>query len=71
VPPDELRRRINAHVMLPHDPQADADARAFRLRNVDRCVAARATLPPDTLVLDGNRYEPAQLADQVLAALPG
>ncbi|WP_106617931.1 AAA family ATPase [Saccharothrix carnea] len=69
VPPDELRRRINAQVLDPHNLQADADARAFRLRNVDRCVAARNTLPADTLVLRGDLHTPEQLADQVLAAL--
>ncbi|MFD0204212.1 MULTISPECIES: AAA family ATPase [Saccharothrix] len=69
VPPDELRRRINAQVLDPHNAQADADARAFRLRNVDRCVAARDTLPADALVLRGDLHTPEQLADQVLAAL--
>ncbi|MEU4741886.1 AAA family ATPase [Actinosynnema sp. NPDC023658] len=71
VSPDELRRRITEQVLVPHDPKADAEARAFRLGNVDRCVAARADLPAGTLVLDGGRYDPARLADQVLAALPG
>jgi predicted kinase len=68
VPPEELRRRITTQVLVPDDPRADAEARAFRLRNVDRCVAARAALPPDTVVLDVDR--PARLADRVLAALP-
>ncbi|MGH3759846.1 AAA family ATPase [Actinophytocola sp.] len=67
VPADELRRRIDAQVLDPDDPRADADARAFRLRNVERCVAARAALPPDTLVLRADRHGPGQLADQVLA----
>ncbi|NUT51600.1 MAG: AAA family ATPase [Saccharothrix sp.] len=67
VPADELRRRINAQVMVPHDPEADARTRAFRLDNVDRCVAARAALPADTLVLPAD--EPERLADRVLAAL--
>lgn len=69
VPAEELRRRINNQVLDPHNPDADAQARAFRLRNVDRCVAARAALPADTLVLRGDRHTPEQLADQVLAAL--
>lgn len=69
VPADELRRRIDAQVLDPHDAEADARARAFRLRNVDRCVAARDDLPAGTLVLRGDRHDPAQLADQVLAAV--
>ncbi|WP_179118102.1 hypothetical protein [Saccharothrix sp. ALI-22-I] len=67
---EELRRRIDTQV-LDDDPQVDANARAFRLRNVDRCLAARAGLPPDTLVLRSDRHTPAHLADQVLAALHG
>jgi predicted kinase len=69
VPADELRRRIDAQVLIPDNDQADAEARAFRLANVDRCVAARACLPDDTLVLRGDQHSPADLADQVLAAL--
>ncbi|MEV8437619.1 AAA family ATPase [Actinosynnema sp. NPDC051121] len=69
VPADELRRRIEAQVMDPHNQEADDRIRGFRLGNVDRCVAARATLPPDTLVLRGDRHTPEQLADQVIAAL--
>jgi predicted kinase len=68
VPADELRRRIEAQVMDPYNQEADDRIRGFRLGNVDRCVAARATLPPDTLVLRGDRHTPEQLADQVLAA---
>ncbi len=71
VPAEELRRRIDAQVMDPHNPEADARIRDFRLRNVDRCVAARADLPADTLVLRGDRHAPEDLADQVLATLPG
>ncbi|MEU4762131.1 AAA family ATPase [Actinosynnema sp. NPDC023794] len=69
VPADELRRRINNQVMDPHNPDADTKIRAFRLGNVDRCVAARADLPADTLVLRGDLHTPEQLANQVLAAL--
>ncbi|WP_158843683.1 hypothetical protein [Saccharothrix deserti] len=68
---EELRRRIDTQVLDPDNPQVDANAPAFRLRNVDRCVAARTALPPDTLVLRSDHHDPAQLADQVLAALPG
>ncbi|MGH3879501.1 MAG: AAA family ATPase [Actinophytocola sp.] len=69
VAPDELRRRIHAQVLSPDDPSADAVARDFRLRNVDRCIAARAALGPETLMLRADREDPPRLADRVLAAL--
>lgn len=69
VPADELRRRIDAQVLAPDDPEVDAQSRAFRHRNVDRCVAARAELPPDTLVLRGDQHSPAALAELVLSAM--
>ncbi|HEY7596763.1 MAG TPA: AAA family ATPase [Actinophytocola sp.] len=69
VPAEVLRRRIEAQVLDAHDARADAAARAFRLRNVDRCVAAGSALPPGTLVLRADRHDPGQLADRVLAAL--
>jgi hypothetical protein len=71
VPPEELRRRIDAQVLDQGNPEADASARAFRHRNVERCAAARAGLPAGTLVLRGDQHTPAQLADLVVAALPG
>jgi len=69
VPADELRRRILGQDTFEDGrPQSD-DAREFRLRNVDRCVAARDDLPDDTLVLRGDRHTPAELADRVVAEL--
>ncbi len=68
VPADELRRRIIAQVLVPDDARAEGEARAFRLANVERCLAARGALPADTLVLDAGRLTPALLADRVLAA---
>jgi adenylylsulfate kinase-like enzyme len=70
VPPEEVRRRIDAQVLAKDNPEADAAARAFRHRNVERCVAARAHLPADTLILQSDRHTPAQLADFVVDALP-
>jgi adenylylsulfate kinase-like enzyme len=70
VPPEELRRRIDAQVLDEANPEADASARAFRHRNVERCAAARAGLPAGTLILRSDRHTPAQLADLVMAALP-
>jgi predicted kinase len=68
VPAEELRRRINAQIVVPGDPQADAEARSFRLDGIARCVAARAELPSDTLVLRGDQHTPTELADLVLQA---
>jgi hypothetical protein len=68
VPAPELRRRIEAQVLVEDNQGADADARKFRLSNVDRCVAAREELSGDTLVLRGDRHSPAELADSVLMA---
>jgi hypothetical protein len=70
APPGELRRRIDAQVRHEDNTEADASARAFRHRNVERCVAARAYLPADTLILRSDRHTPAQLADFVIDALP-
>jgi predicted kinase len=69
VPAHELRRRIDAQVLLENDPAADASARAFRHRNVERCVAARAELPASTLILCGDQHSPARLAELVMNAL--
>lgn len=69
VPPEELRRRIDAQVLLEEDAEADASARAFRHRNLERCVAARAGLPASTLILPGGQLAPGQLADLVVDAL--
>lgn len=69
VPAAELRRRIEAQVLVEDNPEADAASRRFRLDNVDRCVSARDELPAATLVLRGDQYSAAELADQVLAAL--
>jgi adenylylsulfate kinase-like enzyme len=69
VPADELRRRIDAQVLIADDPDRDAEARAFRHRNVDRCVAARADLPADTLVLRSDQHTPSELAALVIEAM--
>lgn len=69
VPAPELRRRIDSQVLVPDDPAGDADARRFRLANLDRCVAARTSVPPGTVVLRGDQFTPDQLADWVLAAM--
>lgn len=69
VPANELRRRIEEQVLVADNPEADDDARKFRLDNVDRCVAARDDLPAGTLVLRGDQHTPEELADRVLEAI--
>ena len=69
VPAEELRRRIDAQIVNESDPDADAQARAFRHANIERSAAAREELPAGTLVLRGDQHTPAALADRVLAAL--
>lgn len=68
VPADVLRGRILGQVMIDGVEQSD-ESREFRLRNIDRCVAARDGLPDGTLVLRGDEHPPAELADLVLARL--
>ena len=68
VPAGELHRRIDAQRIHEAYAGRDADARAFRHRNVERCVAARAALPPRTVILRGDQHTPAGLAGLVLNA---
>lgn len=62
VPRDELAGRVAARE---HLERAATTGRWDVVQN-DRCAAARALLPPDTLVLDGRRPV-AELAAEVLA----
>ncbi len=64
----ELRRRIDAQILVDDNPEQDARARAFRHEYAERCLAARHSVPPGTLVLRSDEHTPAGLADQVLAA---
>jgi hypothetical protein len=69
IPEAGLRRRIDAQALVPDNPEQDAEARAFRHRNVERCVAARAGLPDSTLVLSSAAHSPERLAELVLGAI--
>lgn len=69
VPADELRRRITAQVMFPDDPAQEAYVREWRLSRVDSGVAARASLPAGTHVVDVGSRTPASLADEILATV--
>lgn len=68
VPAEELRRRIVEQVVIDGVEQSE-DSRQFRLRNVERCVAARDQLPEDTFVIAGDKHTPAELADLVLGRI--
>jgi len=69
--PAVLRQRITDRVLVPDDPEHDQQARDFCLGNVDRGIAAAARVPPGTLLLRSDKLTPAELADEVLARLPG
>ncbi|HEV2377092.1 MAG TPA: hypothetical protein VGS19_33630 [Streptosporangiaceae bacterium] len=56
---------------VPDDSDKDQLAREFCLSNVDRCVAAAARQPADTVMLRSDKLSPAELADAVLAEVAG
>jgi hypothetical protein len=68
VPLEVLHRRIDDQVLHEDNPEADASARTFRHNSVQRCAAARAELPPGTLILRADQHTPAQLAELVIDA---
>jgi hypothetical protein len=69
VPADELARRVSGRVHAPGDPEREVSVTNWVIAQIERCAAARALLPPDTLVLDGRRPT-AELAAEVLAVRP-
>ncbi|MGH3774456.1 MAG: hypothetical protein ACRDRR_01775 [Pseudonocardiaceae bacterium] len=64
-----LRTRIENQIMTPDDPERDAGVRQWRLDQVQRCLAAKGEMPPDTVFPNSGMHGPSALADQVLAAL--
>jgi hypothetical protein len=71
VPRDVLARRIDGRLHAPADPEREARIRAWCTAQIDRCAAARARLPRDTVALDDQRPVD-ELATAVLArAAPG
>ena len=64
-----LRQRIEAHVIAPLDPVRDAEIRAWRLAQTERCLQGREFLPPDTLFLDAATMATPRLAEAVIASL--
>jgi predicted kinase len=68
VDADVLRERLNARVTHP-DRDWDQGAREIGMTGVDEIVAAAARQPAGTLLLRSDRLSPAELADEVLAAV--
>lgn len=66
-----LRQRLIDRVLDPGDPQVDQQAREFGLRAIDRCMAAAARQPAETLMLRSDKLSPAELADAVLERVAG
>jgi hypothetical protein len=63
-----LRERLNARVTHP-GRDWDQAAREFGMTGVDEMAAAAARQPGGTLLLRSDRLTPAELADEVLAAV--
>jgi len=68
-----LRERLNARARATHPggPEWDEAARAFGMTHIDEAVAAAARQPGGTLLLRSDMFTPAELADEVLAAVSG
>jgi gluconate kinase len=65
---DVLRERLDAHVDIPGNPEANQSAREWALSRIDAAIVAAARQPGGTLMLRSDRLTPAELADEVLAA---
>jgi gluconate kinase len=63
-----LRKRLNARVTHPGS-EWDQGAREFGMTGLDEIAAAAARQPTGTLMLRSDRLTPAELADEVMAAL--
>jgi len=64
-----LTKRIVAQVIDPRDPAHDAGVRAWRLGQIQSCLNARASLPPDTLIIDAAALTARQLSETVIASI--
>lgn len=64
---DVLRKRLNARVIHPDNPDWDQAAREFGMTRLEEMVAAAARQPSETLMLRSDTLTPAELADEVLA----
>ena len=66
---DELKRRLQARGAPPNTPLSAEAIREWAFSRVDTAVEAAGRQPKETLVLRSDQLSPAQLADQVLAAV--
>jgi gluconate kinase len=64
-----LRERLSTRVRIPTDQGLDEPALDWALTRIDTAIDAAAQQPVGTLMLRSDRLTPAQLADEVLAAL--
>ncbi|WP_354637644.1 AAA family ATPase [Kitasatospora camelliae] len=66
VPEEVLHARIDGRSFTPDDPAQDEQVRTWCKSKLAACLAAVDTLPPDTVLLDGEST-PEELAATVLA----
>jgi broad-specificity NMP kinase len=66
---DELKRRLDARGAPPDTPGSAEAIRQWAFSRVDAAVGAARRQPEGTLVLRSDQLSPAELADQVLAAV--
>jgi AAA domain len=64
-----LRQRLDARRGPPGNPGANQSVREWAFSRVDAAITAAARQPGGTLMLRSDRLSPAELADEVLAAI--
>jgi predicted kinase len=64
-----LRQRLSARAPISVNPGTSQSAREWALSRIGAAIAAGARPPSGTLMLRSDRLTPAQLADEVLAAI--
>jgi hypothetical protein len=64
-----LRERLNARVAPVQNLGSNESAREWALRRMEAAMVAAAQQPSGTLMLRSDRLTPAELADEVLAAV--
>ena len=66
---DELRRRITNQVIIDADAERDEEVRQWRLAQIERCMAARSTMPNGTIFLDTEAYASEALAEMIVGLI--
>jgi predicted kinase len=67
--PSVLRERLKARVPPPENPGANEPAFDWALRRIDAATVAASQQPTGTLIFRSDSLTPAELADEVLAAV--